>query len=61
MIFSISGVRPGSRAILVSVKVAKTMLALVWPFGFPVRFANTGDAQTRTPTQNRGVTKKKRI
>jgi hypothetical protein len=45
--FSNAGVRPGGRATLVSVKVAKPMLAVLWPFGFPVRFANTGGAQTR--------------
>ena len=39
--------RPGDRATLVSVKVAKTMLAVLWPFGFPVRFAASGVAQTR--------------
>jgi len=39
-----AGVRPGSRATLVSVKVAKPMLALVWPFGFPVRFGDSGGA-----------------
>jgi hypothetical protein len=42
-----AGFRPGSRATLVSVKVAKPMLAILWPFGFPVRFADTGVAQTR--------------
>jgi hypothetical protein len=42
-----AGFRPGSRATLVSVKVAKTMLAILWPFGFPVRFADSGVAQTR--------------
>ncbi len=42
-----AGSRPGSRATFVSAKVAKTMLAVLWPFGFPTRFANTGGAQTR--------------
>ncbi len=35
------------RATFVSAKVAKTMLAVVWAFGFPARFADTGGAQTR--------------
>ena len=47
MVIGIAGFRPGSRATFVSAKVAKTMLAVVWPFGFPARFANTGGAQTR--------------
>jgi hypothetical protein len=46
-VFCDAGFRPGSRATLVSVKVAKPKLAVLWPFGFPVRFANTGGAQTR--------------
>ena len=28
-------------------KGPKTMLAVVWPFGSPARFANSGDTQTR--------------
>jgi len=28
-------------------KVAKTMLAVMWPFGSPARFADSGGAQTR--------------
>jgi len=50
-----AGFRPGERATFVSAKVAKTMLAVVWPFGLvqnktygcPARFANTGGAPTR--------------
>ncbi|HBP86280.1 MAG TPA: hypothetical protein DD706_01120 [Nitrospiraceae bacterium] len=41
------GFAPARRPTFVSVKVAKTMLAVVWPFGFPVRFADPGGAQTR--------------
>jgi hypothetical protein len=41
------GFRPDSRATFVSAKVAKTMLAVMWPFGSPARFANSGGAQTR--------------
>ncbi|MDR4485322.1 MAG: hypothetical protein R3B95_19325 [Nitrospirales bacterium] len=47
MRFFDAGLRPGRRATLVSVKVAKPMLAVLWPFGFPVRFADSGGAQTR--------------
>jgi hypothetical protein len=47
--------RPGRRGPFVSAKVAKTMLAVVWPFGLvqnntygcPARFADSGGAQTR--------------
>jgi len=46
-VFCEAGGRPGSRATLVSVKVAKPMLAVLWPFGFPARFADSGGAQTR--------------
>ncbi len=46
-LFGDAGFRPGRRATFVSAKVAKTMLAVVWPFGFPARFANPGGAQTR--------------
>ena len=42
-----TGSRPGSRATFVSAKVAKTMLAVAWPFGFPARFTDTGVGQTR--------------
>ncbi|MDT3778259.1 hypothetical protein PJI16_11895 [Nitrospira sp. MA-1] len=42
-----AGFRPGSRATFVSAKVAKTILAMLWPFGFPARFADPGVAQTR--------------
>ncbi len=42
-----AGSRPGSRATFVSAKVAKTMLAVAWPFGSPARFADFGGAQTR--------------
>ena len=41
-----TGFRPGRRATFVSAKVAKTMLAVAWPFGSPARFANPGGAQT---------------
>jgi len=41
------GFVPVRRATFVSAKVAKTMLAVGWPFGFPARFADTGGAQTR--------------
>jgi len=41
------GFGPARRPTFVSAKVGKTMLAVLWPFGFPVRFANTGGAQTR--------------
>ncbi|MGV7228113.1 MAG: hypothetical protein ACQ9IQ_05565 [Nitrospirales bacterium] len=40
-------VRPGGRATFVSAKVAKTTLAVAWPFWSPARFANPGGAQTR--------------
>ncbi|GJL68193.1 MAG: hypothetical protein NPIRA06_08280 [Nitrospirales bacterium] len=46
-LFGDAGFRPGERATFVSAKVAKTMLAVVWPFGSPARFADTGSAQTR--------------
>jgi hypothetical protein len=42
-----AGFRPGSRATFVSAKVAKTMLAVAWPFGCPARFTDTGGGQTR--------------
>ncbi len=42
-----AGVRPGSRGSFVSAKGPKTILALSWPFGFPVRFAELGGVQTR--------------
>jgi len=42
-----AGFRPGHRATFVSAKVAKTMLAVAWPFGSPVRLADSGGAQTR--------------
>jgi len=42
-----AGFRPGERATFVSAKVAKTILAVLWPFGFPARFAASGGAQTR--------------
>ena len=45
--FCDTGVRPGGRATFVSAKVAKTTLAVAWPFGSPARFANPGGAQTR--------------
>ncbi|HBP86961.1 MAG TPA: hypothetical protein DD706_04610 [Nitrospiraceae bacterium] len=45
--FDDAGTRPGSRATFVSAKVAKTILAVVWPFGAPARFADPGGAQTR--------------
>ncbi len=55
--FGKAGVRPGSRATFVSAKVAKTMLAVAWPFGFPVRFADSfGLAQDRSGgAQTRGA------
>ena len=40
------GFAPEQRATFVSAKVAKTMLAVLWPFGFPARFAAPGVAQT---------------
>ena len=46
-VFGDAGGRPGGRATFVSAKVTKTMLAVVWPFGFPARFADSGGAQTR--------------
>ena len=46
-VFCDAGGRPGGRLTFVSAKVSKTMLAMLWPFGFPVRFADTGVAQTR--------------
>ncbi len=33
--------------LFVSAKGPKTMLAVLWPFGFPARFADSGVAQTR--------------
>ena len=45
--FCVAGFRPGSRATFVSAKVAKTILAMLWPFGFPAWFADPGVAQTR--------------
>jgi len=47
VIFDVAGFRPGSRSTFLSGKVAKTMLAVMWPFGFPARFADPGGAQTR--------------
>ena len=47
MVIDDAGFRPGERATFDSAKVAKTMLAVVWPFGFPARFADSGGAQTR--------------
>ena len=41
------GFVPVRRATFVSAKVAKTMLAVAWPFGSLARFADTGGAQTR--------------
>jgi len=41
-----AGFRPGRRGPFVPAKVAKTMLAVVWPFGSPARFADSGGAQT---------------
>jgi hypothetical protein len=46
-IFDVAGFRPGSRATFDSAKVAKTMLAVMWPFGSPARFADSGGVQTR--------------
>jgi hypothetical protein len=43
----IAGFRPGGRGPFVSAKVAKTTLAVAWPFGSPAPFANPGGAQTR--------------
>jgi len=43
----VAGFRPGSRSTFLSGKVDKTMLAVMWPFGFPARFADPGGAQTR--------------
>jgi hypothetical protein len=43
----VAGFRPGSRSTFLSGKVDKTMLAVMWPFGFPARFADSGGAQTR--------------
>ncbi len=48
MMFCVAGFRPGRRTTFVSAKVAKTRLAVVWPFGFPARFADSGVAQTRS-------------
>ncbi len=47
-LFPVAGFRPGSQTTLVSAKVVKTMLAVLWPFGFPPRFADPGAAQTRS-------------
>jgi hypothetical protein len=47
LFFGVAGFRPGGRATFVLAKVAKTILAVVWPFGFPARFADPGGAQTR--------------
>ena len=41
------GPGPAAEPLYVSAKVAKTMLAVVRPFGFPARFADPGGAQTR--------------
>ena len=41
------GLGPAAEPLYVSAKVAKTMLAVVWPFGSPARFADSGGAQTR--------------
>jgi hypothetical protein len=46
-LIGVAGFRPGSRGPFVSAKGSKTMLAVVWPFGFPARFADFGVAQTR--------------
>ena len=46
--FCDAGFRPGSRPTFVSAKVGKTILAVMWPFGYPARFADTGGAQTRS-------------
>ena len=46
MVIDDAGFRPGERATFDSAKVAKTMLAVVWPFGSPARFADSGGAQT---------------
>ena len=42
-----AGFQPGGRTTFDSAKVVKAMLAVLWPFGFPVRFADSGVAQTR--------------
>jgi len=57
MVFGDAGVHPGTRSTFLSGKVAKTMLAEAWPFGFPARFADSfGLAQDRSGgTQTRGV------
>ena len=47
VMFCVAGFRPGSRGPFVSAKGPKTRLAVVWPFGFPARFADSGVAQTR--------------
>ena len=46
-VFYVAGFRPGWRGPFVSAKGPKTRLAVVWPFGFPARFADSGVAQTR--------------
>ncbi|MBA3968328.1 MAG: hypothetical protein H0X47_21645 [Nitrospirales bacterium] len=47
MMFWVAGFRPGRRGPFVSAKGPKTILAVVWPFGSPARFADSGGAQTR--------------
>ncbi|MDT3777841.1 hypothetical protein PJI16_09770 [Nitrospira sp. MA-1] len=47
LVFYVAGFRPGWRGPFVSAKGPKTRLAVVWPFGFPARFADSGVAQTR--------------
>ena len=47
VMFCVAGFRPGRRGPFVAAKGPKTMLAVVWPFGSPARFANPGSAQTR--------------
>ena len=46
VIVCVAGFRPGSRATFVPAKVAKTMVAVAWPFGYPASFADFGGAQT---------------
>ena len=41
------GFGPAAESLYVAAKVAKTMLAVAWPFGSPARFADSGGAQTR--------------
>jgi len=45
-VFAVAGFRPGGRGPFVSAKGPKTMLAVVWLFGSPARFADSGGAQT---------------